>query len=123
MTIRFAAAWGGTTPVIVKALCPSAPLSAANDNAGGTRLSLRRRVRGAVQGNGYTTDPDLLADTLRHFARHGLAAAAQARTQAEAAQAGGDQANCDRWIAICRQLDRRMADACARRLIGGSRSA
>lgn len=105
MTIRFAAAQRGDCEIVARILAASVPLRAANDNA--WNLARDRVVQGA----------------LRHFARHGLAAAAQARTQAEAAQAGGDQANCDRWIAICRQLDRRMADACARRLIGGSRSA
>jgi hypothetical protein len=114
MTIRFAAAWGGATPVIVKALCPSAPLSAANDNGGGKRLSLGRCRRGFPSG--YPVDQELLAETLRHFARHGLAAAAQARTHAEACAAAGDGAGRDRWIAICRQLDRRMAEACSRGL-------
>lgn len=119
MTIRFAAAKGGTTPAIVRALCPSAPLSAANDNRRAFPRSLRpdETDRAARIAYAAAADGDLLAETLRHFARHGLAAAAQARSEAEAASASGDRAARDRWIAICRQLDRRMADACARKLM------
>lgn len=118
MTIRFAAAWGGTTPAIVRALCPSAPLSAANDNRRAFPRSLRPDETDRAARIAYAAiDGDLLTETLRHFARHGLAAAAQARSEAEAASASGDRAARDRWIAICRQLDRRMADACARKLM------
>ena len=113
MTIRFAAAWGGTTPAIVRALCPSAPLSAANDNRGAGRRALFAFAPTPPAADAVT-EGQLLADTLRHFARHGLAAATQARAQAEVADAAGDSTGRDHWIAICRQLDRRMGDACAR---------
>lgn len=125
MTIRFAAAWGGKSPVIVRALCPSAPLGAVNDNG---RQSLQaepaRRARLA-----YTAcqpqprhifqaanDQRLLAEALRHFAQHGLSAAAHARANAETARANGDEDACRWWISICRQLDRRMAEAFARKI-------
>lgn len=118
MTIRFAAARGGITPVIIRALCPSAPLSAANDNGGLLFPARSKAARGRAARTAYAAiDNELLAETLRHFARHGLAAAAQARKEAEKAAAAGNRKARDRWIAICRQLDRRMAEACARKLL------
>lgn len=114
MTIRFAAAWGRTTPAMVGVLCCSAPLSAANDNrrADATpRRWIQHRTAAEATANGR-----LLTEALHHFARHGLAAAARARAEAETAAAAGDDASRDRWIAICHQLDRRMADACLRNL-------
>lgn len=117
MTIRFAAAWGGSTPVILKALCPSAPLSAANDNRRPPRLNARNDDGPA--GLGPDLADQLLTDTLRHFGRYGLAAATEARIRAEAAEAIGNDTDRDRWIAICSHLDRRMADACKRNLARG----
>lgn len=115
MTIRFAAAWGGTTPAIARALCPSAPLGASNDNRRALSLACRAGETQPLKTSPVLgLDERLLADALRHFARHGLAAAAKARTEAEQAAALGDSAARDRWIAICRQLDRRMAEACMR---------
>jgi hypothetical protein len=46
---------------------------------------------------------------LRHFGRHGLAAAQRARKQAEAAFFAGDRQAYRWWLEICRALDRRMA--------------
>ena len=84
MTIRFAAAWGGATPAITRALCPSAPLGAANDNRRTMALHdaacARTRIRATPQH-----DPHLLSEALRHFGRFGLGAAAQARSEAEQA--------------------------------------
>ncbi|SFG34704.1 hypothetical protein SAMN05518801_11832 [Novosphingobium sp. CF614] len=118
MTIRFAAAWGGTTPAIVRALCPSAPLGAVNDNRRAVRLAVCTADRDrAMPLIASSADEQLLVETLRHFARFGLAAAAKARAEAEAAESAGNSAGRDRWIAICRQLDRQMADACTRELI------
>ncbi|MCJ2188766.1 hypothetical protein [Novosphingobium beihaiensis] len=111
MTIRFAAAWGGATPAIMRSLCRSAPLGAVNDNH--RMLTVRRiarrpaRVIAPVEGDG-----EILTEALRHFGRHGHAAAAKARSEAIAAHTGGDHKGRDRWIAICRQLDRRMASSC-----------
>ncbi len=53
----------------------------------------------------------LLRKALWHFAEHGLAAAAQARTNATRALAHGDREEYHNWLAICRLLDRRMAEA------------
>ena len=115
MTIRFAAAWGGATPAIMRALCPSAPLGAVNDNQ--RSLSLCRNNRRPVQAlTEVDGDGRALTEALRHFARHGFAAAVIARTKAMEADAAGDGASRDRWLAICRQLDRRMAESCAQAL-------
>ena len=54
-------------------------------------------------------DPQILRATLLHFARHGLASAEVARSQAEASILRGDETTCRHWLAVCRQLDRRMA--------------
>ncbi|WP_404482239.1 hypothetical protein [Novosphingobium sp. BL-52-GroH] len=114
MTIRFAAAWGGTTPAIARSLCLSAPLGAVNDNHPHAR-PLLRSVSDA-QDAPDAEDDTALAAALMHFARHGLSAATRARAEAEAAHASGDTLASARWLEICRRLDRRMADATARRL-------
>ncbi|MEE4450681.1 hypothetical protein [Novosphingobium resinovorum] len=111
MTIRFAAAMNGTTPAIAGMLCTSAPLGAANDNAGRARPSLRTvAVESSIEMDAG------IAEALMHFARHGLSAAEQARIEAEAAHARGDTRARTRWLGICHHLDRRMAAATARRL-------
>jgi hypothetical protein len=117
MTIRFAAAWGGMTPAIARSLCPGAPLGAVNDNPPRGRPVLRTVRSPAPAAPG--ADDALLAAALMHFARHGLSAASRARAEAEAeaAHASGDTGASARWLEICRQLDRRMADAAARRLL------
>lgn len=107
MTIRFSAARGGTNPAIARALCPSAPLGAVNDNTRSAGLPGEASASALPENT-------VLPDALRHFARHGLSAALQARLKAEAAQAVGDELASVRWLAICRQFDRRMADATAR---------
>ncbi len=112
MTIRFSAAWGGTSPVIVRSLCVSAPLAAANDDPGLRRSS--PVLPSAANQNGR--DERMLTEALRHFAVFGLSAARHARANAEAAREAGDEPACEWWISICRQLDRRMADAFARRI-------
>ena len=53
-------------------------------------------------------DP-LLVDALRHFARHGLAAAPRAHRAATAALAAGEPAAFEHWIAITRCFDPRLA--------------
>lgn len=55
------------------------------------------------------TDRATLHAALRHFAQHGLDAAARARVQAEQAKQIGDKQSADYWTEICRALDRRMA--------------
>jgi hypothetical protein len=95
MTIRFAAAQRGDCEIVARILAASVPLRAANDNA--WNLARDRVVQGA----------------LRHFARHGLAAAQVAQTNAEDAFFAGDRDGYRWWMAICRTLDRRMAGAVA----------
>lgn len=120
MAIRFSAARDKACPVIVRAMCPSVPLSPANDNveeaaadehsAEPSRLPLPgERARASAASD------RILAEALRHFARHGLSAAAHARANAAAARLSGDEAACVWWIAICRQFDQSMADEFARR--------
>ena len=53
-------------------------------------------------------DPVLRA-ALRHFAAHGLGAAADARKRALAAQRANDVENYRWWYGVCAKLDRRMA--------------
>ncbi|EJL28574.1 hypothetical protein [Novosphingobium sp. AP12] len=112
MTIRFAAAWGGTTPVLSRSLCLGAPLGASNDNP----LSARRLALHAVPSAPEAELDAGLAAALMHFARHGLSAATQARDEALAAHASGDVEASVHWLDICRRLDRRMARAAERRL-------
>ncbi|MFD2579509.1 hypothetical protein ACFSTD_14890 [Novosphingobium colocasiae] len=59
MTIRFAAARGTYSPAVRHALCPSAPLSAINDNQAEAG-TLATRARGFA-------DERSLARALRHF--------------------------------------------------------
>lgn len=112
MTIRFAAAWGGTTPAISRSLCLGAPLGASNDNPPSPRLLAMQPDVDAPEGGVDAA----LAAALMHFARHGLSAATHARDEALAAHASGNVEASDRWLEICRKLDRRMACATERRL-------
>lgn len=100
MTIRFAGARAQATSVIAAWRCISAPLCAVNDN---TWEPLAETLVGAA---------------LRHFARHGLAAAEHAAANAATALCAGDRDSGLTWLAVCRQLDRRMADALAARYAG-----
>lgn len=58
-------------------------------------------------------EQELLAETLRHFAVHGLSAAERARSMAIAAARSDDTTAYKRWLAVCRMLDKRMAGALA----------
>jgi hypothetical protein len=97
MTIRFAAAQSGDRGFVTRFIASSVPLRAANDND--WNLARDRVVQGA----------------LRHFARHGLAAAQVAQDNAEDAFFAGDRNGYRWWMAICRTLDRRMASAVGHR--------
>lgn len=99
MTIRFAAARSGDATAIVRTLTLASRREAANDNDG-------------VGGNvgEFPRDPILRA-ALKHFAQYGLGAAEQAHRKAEAAFFAGKREEYRHWLAICRALDRRMADA------------
>ncbi len=75
------------------------------------RCLTRARTRPASNDNHRAiADNPLLRATLTHFAAHGLGAAAQARQFAEDAHLGGDDEGYHHWQAVCRLLDRRMAD-------------
>lgn len=97
MTIRFASARSSSKSAIGPWRCRSVALCAANDNT--------------VPDSNRT----MLVAALRHFARHGIAAAEHAGASAVAARHGGDRDACLYWLAVCRQLDRRMAERLIRR--------
>src|SRR5690606_16667035 len=91
MTIRFAAPASTRASRMSPRTIREFPAAPANDNG----------------GDG--TDDAMLDAALRHFARHGLAAAQRARKQAEAAFFANDRQAYRWWLEICRMLDRRMA--------------
>ncbi|GAA4643474.1 hypothetical protein GCM10023115_14340 [Pontixanthobacter gangjinensis] len=96
MTVQFAAARTAATSPLARAF-------------------VRRRVEHVANDNDINGNEDLLLRAaLRHFAQHGLAAASEARKQAEAAFFSGDRQNYDWWLGVCRTLDRRMAEEIAR---------
>lgn len=99
MPIRFAAAVDGQAPRLSRAAARAALRRPANDN--GIKLPSDERLHAA----------------LRHFGRHGLAAAQAARLQAEAAFFAGDQQGYAHWLEICRALDRRVAGNVERRRV------
>ena len=92
MTIRFAAAVRDRKTILARYISSSACLLAANDN-------------------GYAAANDtLVTEALHHFAKYGLAAANVARENALEALHTEDREAYVTWLAICRMLDRRMAD-------------
>lgn len=72
------------------------------------RLVTRRAANDNAARIGHDA---VLRDALKHFARHGLAAAEVARQEAERAFFADDRRSYDHWLSICRTLDRRMAAA------------
>jgi len=92
MTIRFAGARVDGKSPIGAWRCHSAPMCAGNDNSGSH------------------LENETLVAALRHFARHGLAAAEQAGARALSANDERDRDACLHWLAVCRQLDHRLAD-------------
>ncbi|WP_395395093.1 hypothetical protein [Novosphingobium sp. BL-8A] len=97
----------------MRMLCCWAPLDAVNDN-GLREHRTSPLLPSAANQNGH--DERMLTEALRHFAVYGLSAARHARANAEAARLSGDDKACEWWIAVCRQLDRRMAEAFERRM-------
>ena len=73
--------------------------------------ALRRRVVDCVANDDADTSENqrMMRAALEHFSQHGLNAARAARAEAEAAFFAGDRARYDRWVGICRILDRRLA--------------
>ena len=92
MAIRFAPARNKACTVVARALTMPALGEPAND------------------GGHLLARDQLLRKALLHFAEHGLGAAAQARGHAAHALRRGDQYEFHNWLAICRLLDRRMAN-------------
>lgn len=101
MSIHFAASRRLPGSALARHLAVPRNVQAVNDNHG--------------EGARAMIDNPLLRATLEHFAAHGLAAAAQARTQAEDAFLGADAEGYRHWMAVCRMLDRQMAGRLARR--------
>lgn len=94
MTLCFAAARTAALPsIIARTQVVRMTSRAANDNAGGADHNA------------------VLRASLRHFAKLGLGAAADARDQARTAHFAGERPDYRHWLAICRTLDRRMAVA------------
>lgn len=90
MSIHFAAARVAARSPVAQVLAFRHPESAANDNC-------------------ELASAEVLRAALYHFAKFGIGAAREARDRAEAAFFAGNRAEYDHWLAICRQLDRRMA--------------
>ena len=103
MTIHFAAARSTAHSPIARALARRAAGFAANDN-----------------GTACPDDEKLLHAALRHFAAHGLGAAREARRQAEQAFYADDRQSFEWWLAVCRTLDRRLADQLERATAGAA---
>ncbi len=91
MTIQFAAARRPVSALGATLFRPRIALQAANDNGEPLRHD------------------GVLRDALKLFAAHGLGAAEEARSRAEAAFFAGNSADYRRWLGICRTLDRRVA--------------
>lgn len=70
---------------------------------------VRMLVQRAANDNGGNLRSERVNAALRHFAKHGLAAAQHAREQAILAGKLGDKQSFEWWLDICRALDRRMA--------------
>ncbi len=86
----------------------AASRSAANSPL--ARILQRRRAAPAANDNSTSDGNDhMLHAALRHFARHGLGAAREARSQAERAFFAGDRESYDWWLGVCRALDARIA--------------
>jgi len=93
MSIRFAAAGSGECAIVSRVLSRRRLTPPANDC-----------------GSGIGRDT-LLRETLRHFATFGMQAAERARENAESAYFDGRRSDYHHWMAICRTLDRRLADS------------
>ena len=93
MSIRFAAAGSGECTFVSRVLTRPRLRPAANDTE-----------------HGMSRD-EVLRSALRHFAAHGLSAADRAREHAEVAFFAGKRDEYRHWLAICRTLDNRLANA------------
>ncbi|MFA7596425.1 MAG: hypothetical protein WCY92_08715 [Novosphingobium sp.] len=85
-----------------------------------TRFAARAVFSIAANDNHPDENAELLLHTaLRYFARHGLGAAKQARDEAKEAFFSNDRQSYDRWMSICRTLDKCVARQLAREVIEG----
>ncbi len=96
MPIHFAAAENRSQPRLSRAQAKAAIMSPANDNASTAELQHNQKV---------------LKAALRHFAANGMGAAQDAQARAERAFFKGDREGYQWWLAVCRTLDRRLAEA------------
>lgn len=97
MPIHFAGSRRPSASPLTRCLARPAWVAAQNDNGG-------------VGGNVAQVDTPLLRAALEHFAVHGLGAANAAIDLADSARATGDAAGQHHWTAVCRMLDRRLAE-------------
>ncbi len=88
---------------IAKAMAMRAHQRAANDNQ-------QPAPPHHLHGKAPRANDKMLRAALRHFAKHGLGAAHEARIQAEKAFFAGDRQAYDWWLGITRTLDRRIAN-------------
>lgn len=96
MTLNLAAKRTSIKSPLARALARRAHVTAANDNA--------------LMGSDLPPcDQAKFDEALRFFGKHGLGAAGEARKLAEQAFNAGDRRNYNRWLGICRILDRRLA--------------
>jgi hypothetical protein len=94
MTIHFAAAR------------PQQPDSLARHRG---RIVLGRAANDNGRMERDNVDTRLVHAALRHFSRHGLSAAREARAQARTAFFAGDRVQYRWWLDVCRVLDKRLA--------------
>lgn len=106
MSIRLAAPRHAMRYRLARATVRAAGMVAANDNPSD--------VQGAGAAAPSIAEAATLNAALRHFARHGLAAAERACAAAQAARDTGDEQGFAWWLSICNALDRRMARELAR---------
>lgn len=93
MSVSFAAARSVSASPVARVLARRTLAQAANDD----------RALGVV-------DDAILQAALRHFAVHGLGAAKAAHDEALRARQAGDVPGQDKWTAICRLFDKRLAE-------------
>ena len=93
MTVRFAAARSIARSPVARVFARRDIANAANDNG---------ESHGALDLSG-------LEPALRHFAEHGLGAAAVAHSAARRAIDNGAMDEFEHWLGLCRIFDRRMA--------------
>lgn len=85
----------------------AAPILSCNVRMAPELVRAIRRV--PANDSGDVVGPAHVNAALRHFAKHGIAAAQHAREQAINAGRAGDHQTFQWWLEICRALDRRMA--------------